>query len=111
MFSNSTFSVRSEAVPLSKPNPHTLQSNGRAPADEFSLAYDIQYEPSELTLIAEFEFCETCLSETPGVHAKTCLSQATSNPTRYSKLVQDFIRVCVYRHSVPKYNGTPLADS
>ena len=35
----------------------------------------------------------------------------SSEPTDYTKLAKDFITVYVYKHSLPKYNGTPGTDS
>ena len=79
--------------------------------EQFSVAYDVDYYPSELILVSQFTFCEVCTSENPGVHKPSCLTQVTKKPTPYSELAKEFITVNVYKHSLPSLNGCQLADN
>ena len=59
----------------------------------------------------QFTFCEVCVSEEPGVHKPSCMTQILTKQTPYSQLVKEFIIVNVYKHSLPRLNGCPLADN
>ena len=107
-------------IPQSKIDQFSLNDTEVDPAslqvrdpevEQFSIAYDIDYQPSELTLVNQFTFCEVCNSEDVGVHKPSCITQVVKKPTRYSELVKEFIIVNVYKHSLPSLDGCQLADN
>jgi len=76
--------------------------------DQFSQAYDVEYVQSELALTHQFNFCGLCLSERPGYHAPTCLSQQAATDELEA---QEFLTVNVFKHMPPRLDGCPLEDS
>lgn len=79
--------------------------------DLFSETYDLDYEPSELTLLYQFEFCGLCLSDTPNVHKETCLTIRDPKAAQACPESRHYMVVKLYKHIPPRVDGCLMADN
>ena len=77
--------------------------------DNFSVAYDVDFERSQLILGREFHFCGFCMSEEPGKHLANCLGLLPSYKDQLES--REFMTARVYRHIPPRLDGCPMEDN